>query len=155
MISYKLQSQSDFISRLHETVADGAQGDKRRQNLRNTVNFHTLRPILVAFGHLFLIKNVLGCLVEGKGGGVLVRINTVYRGEVLISVSLGLLLPKSTSKETRLLAGGNVGHVYTQCHMGRVKRICVFEHSVMTNFNCACPAIQRGQGSGFLSEGSS
>ena len=23
-----------------------------------------------------------------------------------------------------------------------------------TNFNCACPAIQRGQGSGFLSEGS-
>ena len=30
--------------------------------------------------------------------------------------------------------------------MGPVKRICVFEHSVMTNFNCACPAIQRGQG---------
>ena len=40
-------------------------------------------------------------------------------------------------------------------HLGRVKRICVFEHSVMTNFNCACPAIQRSQGSGFLSEGSS
>ena len=40
-------------------------------------------------------------------------------------------------------------------HMSPVKRICVFEHSVMTNFNCACPAIQRGQGSGFLSEGSS
>ena len=38
---------------------------------------------------------------------------------------------------------------------GRVKRICVFEHSVMTNFNCACSAIQRGQGSGFLSKGSS
>ena len=35
------------------------------------------------------------------------------------------------------------------------KRICVFEHSVMTNFNCACPAIQGGQGSGFLSEGPS
>ena len=29
------------------------------------------------------------------------------------------------------------------------------EHSIMTNFNCAYPAIQRGQGSGFLSEGSS
>ena len=28
--------------------------------------------------------------------------------------------------------------------MSRVKRICVFEHSVMTHFNCACPAIQRG-----------
>ena len=39
--------------------------------------------------------------------------------------------------------------------MSPVKRICVFEHSVMTNFNCACPAIQRHQGSGFLSEGSS
>ena len=37
----------------------------------------------------------------------------------------------------------------------RVEGICVFQHSVMTNFNCACPAIQRGQGSGFLSEGSS
>ena len=40
-------------------------------------------------------------------------------------------------------------------HLSPVKRICVFEHSVMTNFNCTCPAIQRGQGSGFLSEGSS
>ena len=40
-------------------------------------------------------------------------------------------------------------------NLSPVKRICVFEHSVMTNFNCACPAIQRGQGSGFLSEGSS
>ena len=40
-------------------------------------------------------------------------------------------------------------------YMSPVKRICVFEHSVMTNFNCACPAIQRSQGSGFLSEGSS
>ena len=29
-------------------------------------------------------------------------------------------------------------------HLGPVKRICVFEHSVMTNFNCACPDIQRG-----------
>ena len=40
-------------------------------------------------------------------------------------------------------------------NLSPAKRICVFEHSVMTNFNCACPAIQRGQGSGFLSEGSS
>ena len=39
--------------------------------------------------------------------------------------------------------------------LGPVKRICVFEHSVMTNFNCTCPAIQKDQGSGFLSEGSS
>ena len=40
-------------------------------------------------------------------------------------------------------------------NMSPVKRICVFEHSVMTIFNCACPAIQKGQESGFLSEGSS
>ena len=40
-------------------------------------------------------------------------------------------------------------------YLSPVKRICVFEHSVITNFNCACPAIQRGQGSGFLSEGAS
>ena len=39
--------------------------------------------------------------------------------------------------------------------MSPVKRICVFEHSVMTNCNCACPAIKRGQGSGYLSECSS
>ena len=44
---------------------------------------------------------------------------------------------------------------YLYFQVGRVKWICVFEHSVITNFNCACPAIQRGQGSGFLSEGSS
>ena len=41
----------------------------------------------------------------------------------------------------------------TDEQMWRVKRICVFEHSVMTNFICACPVIQRGQGSVFLSEG--
>ena len=31
----------------------------------------------------------------------------------------------------------------TKKKMSPVMRICVFEHSVMTNFNCACPAIQR------------
>ena len=45
--------------------------------------------------------------------------------------------------------------VHRGVHESPVKQICVLEHSVMTNFNCACPAIQRGQGSGFLSEGSS
>ena len=27
------------------------------------------------------------------------------------------------------------------CKLSPIKQICVFEHSVMTNFNCACPAI--------------
>ena len=45
-------------------------------------------------------------------------------------------------------------HIYG-LYLWCVKQICVFEHSVMLNFNCTCPAIQRGQGSGFLSEGSS
>ena len=49
---------------------------------------------------------------------------------------------------------GSMQNPAVHFYMSPVKRICVFEHSVMTNFNCACPAIQRGQGSGFLSEGS-
>ena len=52
----------------------------------------------------------------------------------------------------------NIQTQYFQNHvnqMWRIKRICVFEHSIITNCNCACPAIQRIQGSGFLSEGSS
>ena len=53
------------------------------------------------------------------------------------------------SKSSRLRAGA------VNYHMSSVKRICIFEHSVMTNCNCACPAIQRGQGSGILSEASS
>ena len=36
----------------------------------------------------------------------------------------------------------------------RQANLCLRD-SVMTNFNCACQAIQRGQGSGFLSEDSS
>ena len=45
--------------------------------------------------------------------------------------------------------------VNNQNNLSPVKRICVFEHSVMTNFKCACLAIHRDQGSGFLVEGSS
>ena len=55
----------------------------------------------------------------------------------------------------KILSYWNKNKNFTFHYMSPVKRICVFEHSVMTNFNCACPAIQRGQGSGFLSEGSS
>ena len=33
--------------------------------------------------------------------------------------------------------------LYSQ-YRSPVKRICVFEHCVMTNFNRTCPAIQRG-----------
>ena len=31
---------------------------------------------------------------------------------------------------------------FVRAKVGPVKRIWFFEHSVMTNFNCACPAIQ-------------
>ena len=55
--------------------------------------------------------------------------------------------------ESNITVMPNVSGNFNQ--LSPVKRICVFEHSVMTNFNCACPAIQRGQGSGFLFEGSS
>ena len=56
---------------------------------------------------------------------------------------------------TEVIQVKNIHWGALQEYLGPVKRICVFEHTVMTNFNCACPAIQRGQGSGFLSEGSS
>ena len=57
---------------------------------------------------------------------------------------------------TLLLYGSARGREHCRIYyLSPVKRICVFEHSVMTNFNCACPAIQLGQGSGFLSQGSS
>ena len=73
-----------------------------------------------------------------------------------IKTSNGKMHPKSKRvfyiKEALLLIDYQGTVIYW---MSPVKQICVFEHSVMTNFNCACPAIQRGQGSGFLSEGSS
>ena len=48
--------------------------------------------------------------------------------------SLGLCHP--TSYSWQLVCSG---------YVSPVKRICVFEHSVMTNFNCACPANQRAR----------
>ena len=59
------------------------------------------------------------------------------------------------SSKPECIPGKWVWFFAKKANLGCVKRICVFEHSVMTNFSCACPAIQRGQGSGFLSEGSS
>ena len=56
---------------------------------------------------------------------------------------------------TKLKCLSLVDNDFSKAYMGPIKRTCVFEYSVMTNFNCACPAIQMGQGSGFLSEGSS
>ena len=73
----------------------------------------------------------------------------LHISNVLLLLLLKLLLLKNP-KPIR-----NQIKVIGKAYMSPVKRICVFEHSVMTNFNCACPAIQRGQGSGFLSEGSS
>ena len=44
------------------------------------------------------------------------------------------------------LSVSHLGQVNLACfYLGRDKRICVFEHSVMINFNCACPAIQRAR----------
>ena len=47
--------------------------------------------------------------------------------------------PKSAKYQSIWIRNNNFMH-----YLGCVKRICIFEHSVMTNFNCACPAIQRG-----------
>ena len=70
--------------------------------------------------------------------------------------SLTTVLTQEVDRFNKLLKVIKVSWLMRSCeHMSCVKRICVFEHSIMTNFNCACPAIQRGLGSGFLSEGSS
>ena len=68
---------------------------------------------------------------------------------------LGVIWPPTKSFFFFLQLNSLTGVLYHDHHMSPVKRICVFEHSILTNFNCACPAIQRGQGPGFLSEGSS
>ena len=65
------------------------------------------------------------------------------------------LSAEKQNERNKIMLNSVTWTVHQTDYLGRVKRICVFEHSVMTNFNCACPAIQRGQGSGFLSEGSS
>ena len=66
-----------------------------------------------------------------------------------------LLIPVVCKQELNFSLSLCVSFHSVQHNMSPVKQICVFQHSVITNFNCACPAIQRGQGSGFLSEGSS
>ena len=82
------------------------------------------------------------CAVKICHDGMLEDTNSLNGAQICLSVGSHNLL---CNHPVKLVTG----------QMSPVKRICVFEHSVMTNFNCACPAIQRGQGSGFLSEGSS
>ena len=53
----------------------------------------------------------------------------------LVTEASNVLAGKSTMSTTMY----NINN-----HTGRVKRIIVFEHSAMTNFSCACPAIQMG-----------
>ena len=73
------------------------------------------------------------------------RQNCVSETDVLLSFGDGLI--GVIDRYTYL---GVVLSEHLDYNMSPVKRICVFEHSVMTNFNYACPAIQRSQGSGFL-----
>ena len=77
---------------------------------------------------------------------------TIWMGMFLC---LSISLTDSVSTENPTVDIQPWRHELINTYKSPAKRICVFEHSVMTNFNCACPAIQRGQGSGFLSEGSS
>ena len=83
--------------------------------------------------------NGWACAVKTCHDGMIEDTNSLDRAHISVSIlSFFLVLRKLLSWN----------------YLSPVKRICVFEHSVMTNFNCACPAIQRDQGSGFLSEGS-
>ena len=51
----------------------------------------------------------------------------------------------ATIKRDKTCTGITILMIHVEYYMSPVKRICVFEHSVMTNFNCACPAIQRAR----------
>ena len=91
------------------------------------------------------------CVVEICHDGMLEDTNSLDGAHIYICVHRILPLFQKLFKKNPLWSWLSTVNV----HLSPVKRICVFEHSVMTNFNCACPAIQKGQGSGFLSEGSS
>ena len=52
--------------------------------------------------------------------------------------------PSNATLQRRALQGCNGDVRERSYRLSPVKQICVFEHSVMTNFNRACPAIQRG-----------
>ena len=101
--------------------------------------------------HLYPLYSILvswctGRQVDGSQSAMSYGLITTCRSINMTSSLLGFFL-LNTRQLDRLCPNA--------INMSRAKRICVFEHSVMTNFNCACQAIQRGQGSGFLSEGSS
>ena len=88
------------------------------------------------------------------------KISSLYLASVPAQAGLSLSWSQ-TPKTGFLVTRFNYNKLFSffdytnQHHVSPVKRIGVFEHSVMTNFNCACQAIQRGQGPVFLSEGSS
>ena len=93
------------------------------------------------------------CAVKICHNGMLEDTNSLDGAHYNLSSCLFLLKEATVFfKGSRIMLIWNVS---LPLQLSPVKRICVFEHSVITNFNCACPAIQRGQGSGFLSEGSS
>ena len=83
-----------------------------------------------------------------------IRVLDIFRSQKQIN-KLSKKISSQPTRKILLLLSVCLFCCISRIHMSPVKRICVFEHSVMTNFNCACPAIQRDHGSGFLSEGSS
>ena len=114
-----------------------------------------------------LLQNVVRSLLSARGpndfGKMIILIIVYYKGGYHAVNNMKLL--KNIRVNNMELIPTKVGcnccnlpfpvGIKKETLLSPVTRICVFQHSVMTNFNCACPDIQRGQGFGFLSEGSS
>ena len=96
------------------------------------------------------------CAVKICHDGMLEDTNSLDGAQIIVGSDFALnICTHNCSAYTAAVGRNQCINTETINQLSPVKRICVFEHSVITNFNCACPVIQRGQGSGSLSEGSS
>ena len=98
---------------------------------------HTLTAEYSSLRSVVVCKNMNGTLISKRNNSHDCSLKEFLKNIVCYGTSRGWrisirLLVKVEEAGRRLL------------YMSGVKRICVFEHSVMTKFNCACPAIQRG-----------
>ena len=144
---------------MHQWSCKMQLGPQNRQFTSSNDNFQYSYPLLIYFFIFFPFKTFY-CLL--KPSGVSVIKPDVSQGKAMLRNDVRFPTTYCRMYRCKILTSSNQTLRYIRkCiriwfyHTGRVKRICVLEHSVMTNFNCACPVIRRGQGSGFLSEGSS
>ena len=136
---------------IHLPVAGTSSTIKRSQSFRisSVRSDPPIQLLQVPFGMGLAAKHTTTILLKGHFPHSWEDINCSHKLQEFIK---NFPLMCSVAFKLQAVSKNYIGSVN---YMSPVKRICVFEHTAMTNFNCACPAIQRGQGSGFLSKGSS